>query len=552
MSICIEKLAHSCEKNTTKDGLQVFQNEDGTCTGFCFPCNKFITDPYNGKPTRPVKTKVKKTPEQIQEELDELFRLGSPRDSIRSIRPDTYEYFRCKLAVSEEDGVTPSVLYFPYLKQRELKAYQAKLLAHKQMWFIGNTDDIDLFGWDQAIATGSKTLFITEGPLDAMSLYQALKDNSRGGKWEHLVPAVTSVPFGTAAHNFLAKKSAEIRNYFKEVVLVFDQDNAGKEAVRKCMQSLPMARSANIPAKDPNQCLEEGRIKALCNAVLFKSETPKNSRLVFGTAVHAEAREQPDWGLEWPWEGMTELTRGLRFGETIYIGAGVKMGKSELVNSLIAHLITKHQMTVFAAKPEETNKKTYQMVCGKVAGRIFHDPTKEFDFSAYDEASAKIGDSLLMLDLYQHLDWSTLRADILQAISLGCRAVFIDPITNITNGVSSGEANTILQGIAQDLAAIAKDNEIMAFIFCHLKAPESGAAHERGGKVLSHQFAGSRAMMRSCHMMIGLEGNKDPDLQAEQRNMRRLVILEDREFGASGAVQLYWDSNTGLFNEVKG
>ena len=56
--------------------------------------------------------------------------------------------------------------------------------------------------------------------------------------------------------------------------------------------------------------------------------------------------------------------------------------------------------------------------------------------------------------------------------------------------------------------------------------------------------------MRSCQMMLGLEGNKDPDLELEQRNIRKLVILEDRVFGESGFIRLYWDKNTGLFNEI--
>ena len=58
-------------------------------------------------------------------------------------------------------------------------------------------------------------------------------------------------------------------------------------------------------------------------------------------------------------------------------------------------------------------------------------------------------------------------------------------------------------------------------------------------------------MMRSCNLMLGLEGDKNPDLDIEERNLRRLVILEDREFGASGVVRLYWDSATSLFNEIK-
>lgn len=50
--------------------------------------------------------------------------------------------------------------------------------------------------------------------------------------------------------------------------------------------------------------------------------------------------------------------------------------------------------------------------------------------------------------------------------------------------------------------------------------------------------------------MIGMEGNKDPELDAEERNVRTLVLLEDREFGNSERVPLYWDKNTGIFEEL--
>lgn len=52
--------------------------------------------------------------------------------------------------------------------------------------------------------------------------------------------------------------------------------------------------------------------------------------------------------------------------------------------------------------------------------------------------------------------------------------------------------------------------------------------------------------------MIGIEGNKDPDLPPEQRNMRDLVILEDRNFGESGRVHLFYNKNTGRLEELQG
>ena len=58
-------------------------------------------------------------------------------------------------------------------------------------------------------------------------------------------------------------------------------------------------------------------------------------------------------------------------------------------------------------------------------------------------------------------------------------------------------------------------------------------------------------MMRSCNYMIGMEGNKDPDLDKYERNRRSLKILEDREFGCSDVIDLYWDDKTGMFNEIR-
>ena len=160
-------------------------------------------------------------------------------------------------------------------------------------------------------------------------------------------------------------------------------------------------------------------------------------------------------------------------------------------------------------------------------------------------------DKLYMLNLYQELTWDVLKSDIRQAANEGCKAVFIDPITTLTNAFNPADANTLLQKMSQELAQMAMDLQIVVHIYCHLKAPDSGEPHERGGAVLSTQFAGSRAMMRSCHAMIGIQGNKNPEHQEEQRNIRDLVLLEDRNSGASGKVKVYYDKNTGLFNEIK-
>ena len=202
------------------------------------------------------------------------------------------------------------------------------------------------------------------------------------------------------------------------------------------------------------------------------------------------------------------------------------------------------------AKPEEANKKTYKLVAGKLVSKIFHDPKVEFDDEAYEEAGKIMAGKLCMVNLYQHLGWDSLQGDIVAAAAQGCKAIFIDPITNLTNGMNAADANTKLQEIAQELAAMALNLDVVIFIFCHLRNPESGTPHDRGGAVLTGQFAGSRAMGRSCNYMFGLEGNKDPDLSKEERNTRILVLLDDREFGEVGRTDLYWNPATTQFAEV--
>ena len=161
-----------------------------------------------------------------------------------------------------------------------------------------------------------------------------------------------------------------------------------------------------------------------------------------------------------------------------------------------------------------------------------------------------IGSSALIYDKYQAGEWEEGKQEIRYSVRvLGCRDVIVDPLTCFTVGLSSGEANDMLIKIASELATLAKDLEFTAYCFCHLNNPQSGTPHDRGGKVLSSQFAGSRAMARFCHMMIGIEGNKDPELSEEEINTRKLVILEDRNFGESAIIPLFFNKNTGRLLE---
>lgn len=548
----VGRMGHECG---TRQGMSLYEQDNGNIDGFCFSCKKYEPNPLGGNTLEQagIKREYQKSPEEIKKELEEIITYPQVDISDRKIGVGTVKYFGVHVSLDQERQEKIEVHYYPYedIETREITGYKFRVVEGKHIRSLGKCSNVLPFGWNKAIQSGSKKLYITEGEIDAMSLFSTIMQRQKGTQYEGNIPAVVSVPHGAAAASKdLAKILPNIRKHFKEVVLVFDMDEAGKRAVADVCSIMPEAKVASLPCKDVNECVLEGHIKALYNAVMFNAEAPKNTRLVMADDLFEDAKEQAEFGLSWPWKKTTEQTRGIRFGETIYIGAAQKMGKSEVVNAIAAHLIEVHKLKVLMAKPEEANKKTVKLLAGKIAGKIFHDPKIAFDEKAYDEACDIMRGKVVLLDLYQHLGWETLKQDIIMAAKAGVKAVFIDPITNLTNGMTAADANTKLQEIAQELAAMALDLDIVIFIFCHLRNPDAGLPHERGGKVLSSQFAGSRAMARSCNYMFGIEGDKDPDKEEDERNLRQLVLLEDREYGEVGPTPLFWNKATGKFVEL--
>ena len=567
---CLEKIKY--EVDGKKYTCQVFAREDGTVDGFIFSLGQYVRHPYKEeRRADSLPTPVVKTEEEIEEELHDVFTYPSLTVESRKLRADVLEAFGVRTSVSETDGKTPTALYYPYYRDGKLVAYKIKTLGEKHIWSIGDMKNVSPFGWEKAKTSGAKRLIITEGEDDTLALTKIIERNTKEAYRDYM-PAIISIPHGAGnAKRDLTRMKTEISKYFREIVICFDNDEAGEKAVREAKLVFPNAKIAVLPCKDAQECLAKGHSKAAYNAVTFKIEDVKTTKLVFGSSLHDEGRKEPTWGdLSWPWAHLNNATRGIRYGETVYIGAGVKMGKSEIVNALAAHFIKEHDVKVFMAKPEEANVKSYKLLAGKVVGRVFHDPKREFDYEAYDQAGKILENRVAMVNLYQHLGWDSLKSDIISAVEWGAKAVFIDPITNLTNGENAGDANSKLQEVAQELASMANDYKIVIFIFCHLKSPEGNITkekrekfyhdgkyiglgncpHEMGGEIYSSQFAGSRAMMRSCSLMLGIEGNKDSEIPEDARHVRNIKLLEDREFGETGTFSIFWNKETSLFREM--
>ena len=571
----IDSLPHKTDKCNSRQALKVFKQEDGSVNGFCYSCGTFVPHPYGeGFDTSKIPEKKVKTLEEIAEELEEISTYKVIDVPTRKLRKSSLEKFGVKVAVSERDGTTPFALYFPMKRKGQITGYHVKMIDPPEGWTkaynIGDSKDIDLLNWDNAKKSGAWKLIITEGPEDMVSVDRIFEMYDRSdGKF---LPAVVSLPWGvSSAKRFLSKHATEIKQLFKEVILSFDDDEPGHKAVKEAALILPEAKSVTLPYKDANACVVEGAAKAAYEVLSFRATTPKTTSLVKGGSVHELAKQPAKFGeLTWPWGKLNQDMRGIRLGETTYIGAGTKVGKSTVKNALAAHFMKEDGVKVFMACPEEPNEMSYKLLANQLTGKIFHDPDIPFDYKAFDEAGEILKDNLYMINLYQFLGWEGLKVDIRMAVEEGCKVVMIDPITNLTAGVNAADTNTILAQFAAELSAMSRDLGFHALLFAHLKAGEGflseekrqsfyntgqyrdlgPISHEFGGSVYSYQFTGSRAMQRSCNLMLGMLGNKDPDLDEEIRNTRELIILEDRAWGNSAKYPLFYNKNTGQFTEL--
>ena len=196
-SRCVEKLPHNTDKCHSRDGLQVFIDDKGNYSGFCFSCGTYVHDPYSDKP-KGYKPQIRiKSPEEIEKDIQEIrdeYRTVDLPD--RKLKKEYLGYFGIRIGTSEADGVTPISHYYPYTKDGEVVGYKVRIIEGKKIYSVGNQKEVDLFGWEQAKLTGAKSLYITEGELDAVALTQIIVEKNKGTQYEKFFPAVVSIQHG--------------------------------------------------------------------------------------------------------------------------------------------------------------------------------------------------------------------------------------------------------------------------------------------------------------------------------------------------------------------
>lgn len=542
---CVTKL--DCLHCDGTDTVQVFL-EDGERTGFCFKCKHY----YNESELAGMEgydAPVEDKPPQDISWVKQLRTLDNPQ---RGMKAASYRHFGVKHGLSLQDGQTISETYYPRMMGSEITGWKVRLHNPKKFYTLGSVRNAYPFGWKQALEVGGYNIYITEGEEDAVAVFTAFMREKKQKV------AVISLSQGAAS---VIKTLQPIRKHledkFKQIVFLPDYDgDAGEQAV-KDMQALfkdsGKLRVAKYSEKDANELIKCGKTQELVQACYTAGAPLSSSIKEYTLDDFEQIKEAPEFGLSYPYAGLTDLLRGIREGTTVYIGAPEKAGKSTLVNELGAHLMIQHKEPIFAIKPEESEEGTLRRMAGAAVGKVFYDPKVEVDKSAVDKAASLLAGKLFVLERNQTPNWDEVRQLMREAYLVrGIKYFFIDPITNFTAGLSSSDTDAFLKRMTREVAEDAKSLGYTVFLFCHFKKVKDGIAWSEGRVATGDDFAGSSSMVQSCDIAIAMQAwmlTEGDDY--EYMNRRRVLhVIREREYNAVGKVELLWNSHRGKLEEV--
>lgn len=418
-------------------------------------------------------------------------------------------------------------------------------LPDKDFYTEGKWGKAQLYG-QHLFSAGGKYVTITEGEYDAMAAYQMT-----GSKWP-----VVSVRNGAQSALADAKAQYEWLMSFENIVIVMDNDEAGKKAANQLAELFGgKAKLFNHAPeyKDASDYLKDGRVKEYNDRWWAADQYVPDGIISGDTLLEEVLKPIKAADVEYPFPALNKLTYGIRQGELVTVTAGSGLGKSQFLREIVYHVLHKTEDNIGLLFLEEGTRKTGLSIMSLAANKPLHLPDCEAtDEEKTDAFNATLGSGRLYL--FDHFG-STSVDNIINRVrymakGLGCKYVFLDHVSIVVSAQASGDERKALDEIMTKLRMLVQETGISLVVVSHLKRPE-GKGHEEGAATSLAQLRGSGSIAQLSDMVIGLERNGQHDDPLE-RNTTHVRVLKNRFCGITGkATSLLYNLSTGRMMERK-
>lgn len=424
---------------------------------------------------------------------------------------------------------------------------------------LGDGKNSDLFG--QHLLHGGNKVFITEGELDACSVAQALVSGSSDEQLRAFgFPSVVSVPDGCKSAVRVFTENKNILGRYNEIVIVPDQDEAGKELVEAAVEifGYEKVKEAKLSRKDANDMLQAGLQEQLRMQVLGAKQ-PVPEAVIFGDDITIEVMTKPIApGLIIPqYPGMMRKLRGLRCGEgageLTVICSGSGMGKTTYTHEWAYALRKYHDIPIGQIRLEERVIKSAQAMIALDNNIPLPYLRSNPDVLSPDKWEKSRTDLLCnrrvaFLDHFGSLDSRRLVDHFKYlAYAVGCRVIFLDHISMVVSGQESsrGGERKDIDLMMTNLASFVEQSGCSVVAVVHLKRPEGDNSYNEGYEIGLSSLRGSAGLEQLSHNVISIQGDQRDE---SKKNLRETFLLKSREWGDVGRAEtVVYIPGTGRF-----
>jgi twinkle protein len=448
----------------------------------------------------------------------------------RLITKEISEAFGVRISYDSDGNIAKH--YYPYTKDGDqIVAFKERTVATKAFKVHGKIQGTNLFGQAEFPA-GGKRLVITEGELDALAVAQSSKDH-----YKKIYPVV-SIPSASNLKPLLENRDW-IRS-FGEVVLFFDNDEAGQKAIQQAAKiiGLDRVKIAASNEKDASDILVKHGSKAVMEAVWHATSYSPAGIMVGESLWDAYKEREAVESIPYPdcLDGLNEKLKGMRYGEITLFTSGTGSGKSTVIKEIILDLLTKTTDKIGLISLEEsigdTTQKFIQMVLGG-HGICFEDASEQDKRDAFEEFASD--ERLVLLDHQGSVSDDSLLDKIEYMALMGCKYLVLDHITiAVSEGADGLSGNEAMDKTMSDLLKITKKHNVWLGVISHLrKTTVSGKSFEEGKLASIDDIKGSGSIKQISFDIIAFARNLVADDEAE-RNTIKFRVLKSRFTGLTG------------------
>ena len=433
--------------------------------------------------------------------------------------------------------------YYPYYNVDTGEVCAAKVRDVKTKGFhsTGDMSGVGFFGQQQC--NSNKYITITEGELDALSVYEMFNKQYD----------VVSLRSGASNAAKEIKEQLEWLESYENIVICFDNDKAGDAALEqvKDLFSPNKLKIVKLPVKDASDMLIANRVKDFTQ-LWWNAKVYRPDGIVAGTDTWDKLVEKRKVkSIPYPWEGLNHITRGHRPYELVTITSGSGMGKSQFIREIEYDLLQRCEGNIGVLALEEDVARTSLGIMSVAANRPLHleEDTPVDELRPYWEATLGTG----RYYLFDH--WGSTSTDNLlarvryMAKALDCRYVVLDHLSIVVSSQESGDERKAIDEIMTKLRTLVAETGISLFLVSHLKRSQ-GKAHEDGAQISLGELRGSQAIAQLSDIVIGMERDQQ-NMNEDIRNTTTVRVLKNRYTGETGpACWLQYDRGTGRMKEV--